>query len=118
MQFSNSLFSAVSLAFLISSVSSSPIQRSDDVTCSYVTAAFLTLQTELYTPGETGGSDYTFVGLSAPDGSNSRFLTTKRADGKVINSDFAFYNCSSKFMGYETVEGSGDGAFGENTKSE
>lgn len=104
MQSFSSLLLTIYLALLVSSVSSSPVKRADDVVCEDLGTAFLTLQTKLSSHGAGSDNPYIAVGLSTPDktGATSRFLTTKRSDGKSLDANFSFYSCDSKHMNYHT----------------
>lgn len=101
MQSFAAILSTVALALSISSVSSSPIKRSDDVTCKFQTEGFLTVLNYIpdgpSDPSHMNGND-TLVYLT-----KDNKLTIKPKEDEKL-SQFDFYSCQSKFEKYQTQE--------------
>lgn len=114
MQSFSSILSLVSLSLLISTASATPVsKRADQVSCKRNgdNGGFIVLS-KSYGPNKNNSwDDWIYAALSEDtvtdsNGQQARYLTTKKANGDKVtraDSNFDFYVCDSKYMGYETV---------------
>lgn len=121
MQSFTSLISIVSLSLLVSSVSSTPIKRSDDVKCQYQRSGALYVQGPSIDAYSEEPVKY-FVALSNATttdslGNQAKFLTLRKDDYELVEESEAlvvdFSTCDSKYIGLESSTNESEVVSGE-----